>query len=124
MTLFIKNIQKYIDTIDICKVKMPTRKVFAALLLDKRNDEYTIILNTNNTTINQQRNSVIHELIHYHYNDLESQNNINIIEQRTHKLTKYYKRHISYNLKAYIEHKIKISNNYDAKTGKKLPCRQ
>ena len=125
MTEFIKNIQKYIDTIDICKVKMPTQKIFAVLTHDTKTNKYTIILNVNKKTIKQQCNSIIHELLHYHNGDLIIKNkNISLIEQHIHKLEKYYRKHIPNNIKTYIIHKIKQSNIYDAKTGKKLPCRQ
>lgn len=118
MTRFLNNIEKYLDNITIRRVKMPTREIFVLLLHDTRTNEYTIILNTNRRTINQQRNSVIHELIHYHYYDFESKDDINKLEYRAHKLTNYYRKQISCCLKAYIEQKIKISNIYDAKTSK------
>jgi len=88
---FIKNLPYYLENIDICKVRLTTQKIFAALVCKK--EEYFIVLNINKP-LNQQCNSIIHELLHYHNNDFESNKNINSIEYNTHKITKFYKKHI------------------------------
>ena len=114
---FIKKLPYYLENIDICKVKLTTQKIFAALVCKK--EEYFIVLNINKP-LNQQCNSIIHELLHYHNKGFESSKNINSIEHYTHKLTKYYKKHIPVSYKKLIIQKINTSFEYDIKTGEKL----
>ena len=115
--LFIKKIPSYLENVDICKVKLPTEKIFAALACKEK--EYFIVLNINKS-LKQQCSSIIHELLHYHNKDLVNHKNIDEIENNTHRLTKYYRKRIPICIKKYIMQKIRHSAEYDSKTWEKL----
>ena len=79
------------DNVRIYKAKLPY-KIGGACELD--GNEYIILLNTHGR--NKPVTSLLHELIHIHYNDFESKNTINFIEHRAHLQTKIVRKNLNH----------------------------
>ncbi len=92
------------DNVRVYKAKL-SYKIGGACELD--GNEYIILLNTHGK--NKPVTSLLHELIHIHYNDFESKNTLNFIEHRAHLLTKIVRKNLHNKNRKYLNSIISAS---------------